>query len=281
MPSLNPLSADQLAFFSDNGFLVMDFKLENGLIEAIVDKLDPLYPASYRVNPERPERMPDAWKKVDEVRQLAVQPSIMAALRQIWGREPEPFQTLNFPVGTRQMTHSDTIHFNSSPAGFLAGVWVALEDIDEENGPLIYFPRSHKLPELTMQDLGLGTGREFYPAYEKAIERFIDENSLEPRLGAVRKGEAIIWHGNLLHGGHVQQDLSRSRHSQVTHYYFEDCEYYVPMESEPDNAIRKYPDWITEFPWTPWRLESFRVRLLGRFRSVLPRRSLPAQPKQN
>ena len=32
------------------------------------------------------------------------------------------------------------------PEGFMCGVWVALEDMDMENGPLVYYPGSHKLP---------------------------------------------------------------------------------------------------------------------------------------
>ena len=50
----------------------------------------------------------------------------------LYGREPFPFQTLNFPYGSRQHYHSDAVHFNSLPKGFMCGVWVALEDIHED-----------------------------------------------------------------------------------------------------------------------------------------------------
>ncbi len=43
----------------------------------------------------------------------------------------------------------------------------------------------------------------------------------------------MIWLANLLHGGSQQKDLNRTRWSQVTHYYFEDCAYYTPMHSNP------------------------------------------------
>ena len=32
------------------------------------------------------------------------------------------------------------------PEGFMCGVWVALEDMDMDNGPLVYYPGSHQLP---------------------------------------------------------------------------------------------------------------------------------------
>lgn len=38
---------------------------------------------------------------------------------------------------------------------------------------------------------------------------------------------------NLLHERMAFSDKSRSRFSQVTHYYFENCMYYVPMNSVP------------------------------------------------
>ena len=57
-----------------------------------------------------------------------------------------------------------------------------------------------------------------------------------------RKGQALIWAANLLHGGSPQHDPRRTRWSQVTHYYFEDCLYYTPSYSDEalgDLAIRR------------------------------------------
>jgi hypothetical protein len=48
-----------------------------------------------------------------------------------------------------------------------------------------------------------------------------------------RRGQAIIWAANLLHGGDRMRDLNRTRWSQVTHYNFERCSYYAPLGSDP------------------------------------------------
>ena len=48
-----------------------------------------------------------------------------------------------------------------------------------------------------------------------------------------KKGQALIWAANLLHGGAAQTNLKRTRYSQVTHYYFDNCCYYTPMSSVP------------------------------------------------
>ena len=53
----------------------------------------------------------------------------------------------------------------------------------------------------------------------------------------IKKGQAIIWASNLLHGGEKILRPGASRHSQVTHYFFDDCVYYSPRLS--DVAINK------------------------------------------
>lgn len=240
------LSPEQEAEFHANGFLVVDFELDDALLERIKEKVYPFYPEEFRNNPTLGARVQDAWLQVDEVRQLAVHDKVLRALSQLYGRQALAFQTLNFPVGTSQLAHSDTIHFNTMPSGFMAGVWVALEDTDENNGPLIYYPGSHKLPEYTMQDFGLGTGYDFYKDYERAVQQVIGEHNLQPEYGCIRKGEALIWHANLLHGGAPRKDLARSRHSQVTHYFFEGCKYYTPMLSREGETHYRDPVWIPD-----------------------------------
>src|SRR5262245_27168858 len=91
-------------------------------------------------------RVQDAWKISAEVRRLAVNARVQALLSRLYGRRAFPFQTLNFPVGTQQHYHTDSVHFSSVPERFMCGVWVALEDISEDSGPLVYYPGSHRLP---------------------------------------------------------------------------------------------------------------------------------------
>ena len=251
------LTDAQVTSFNENGYLVVDFGIDEELIDSIVRAVAPYY-ASTALRPNKGGRVQDLWKHVGAVQTLARLPQILVALKQIWGRRAKPFQTLNFPVGTGQTVHADTIHFNSHPRGYLAGVWVAFEDMDTDNGPLVYYPGSHRLPELDIEKaIRLAPGLEGQTAYVHATRRIIQEFGLEMRLGLVRKGQAIIWHGNLLHGGHVQHDPSRSRNSQVTHYFFRGCRYYTPLHDR-----RRYPDWITDHPWNPLRPAAMRARAM-------------------
>ena len=164
---------------------------------------------------------------------------MLQLLSELYGREAFRFQTLNFPVGTQQHFHSDSVHFSSCPERFMAGVWVALEDIDSENGPLVYYPGSHTLPVFTNEHIWRnpewGSEQPYtqYPFYMKAGEAIVESLDLKPLHFHAKKGQALIWAANLLHGGSAQTDLKRTRHSQVTHYYFKSCSYYTPLGSVP------------------------------------------------
>jgi len=244
-------SRAQVRSFHDRGFLVFDPGIKPADIATIIARTCELY-----APPEPGMKGQGAFSHgtrltdigIAAVKRVATAPRVLSGLKQLFGRTALPFQTLNFPTGTEQMAHSDTIHFNSMPSGYMAGVWVALEDIDEDNGPLVYYPGSHNLPEYRMQDFGLRSSYDDYCLYEQAIDRLIKKYDLQPEYGLVRKGQAIIWHANLLHGGSAQRDKARSRHSQVTHYFFEGCRYYTPMNSTPEAPDFRKPDWIMRHP---------------------------------
>ncbi len=266
---LNCLTKNQVDQFHEDGYLIADFNIEPELLDKIVREVYPYYGSEFLANPTFPVRIQDIWRHVDAVRELALRDNILAALEQLIGRKPLPFQTLNFPIGTTQLAHSDTIHFNSIPPGYMVGVWVALENITEENGPLVYYKKSHLEREYNMQDLGLDAGKENYHDYELAIQKLIEKRNFEPVLGLLKKGEAIIWHANLLHGGSQQKDVSLSRHSQVTHYYFENCEYYSPIRSTSEKKEFRNPEWITSQPVST--LRKFYNNVINKFRLMKQR----------
>ncbi|MGH9807900.1 MAG: phytanoyl-CoA dioxygenase family protein, partial [Terriglobia bacterium] len=151
-------------------------------------------------------------------------------------RKAWPFQTLNFPVGTQQHYHSDSVHFSSIPERFMCGVWVALEDVSEGAGPLEYYPGSHKWPIVYNDQIGVrASGSRRHPsqdAYHQLWEALVEKTGIAPQYFSPRKGDALIWAANLLHGGSRQRDPNATRWSQVTHYFFENCCYITPMASD-------------------------------------------------
>lgn len=203
-------------------------------------------------------RLQDQWREEPAVRRLATNATILELLARLYGRRAFPFQTLSFPVGTQQQFHSDSVHFSSIPERFMCGVWVALEDVTEDAGPLVYYPGSHRWPIYTNEHVGrcaaeiphTTTQAEFEPLWEALVE----ESGLEPARFLAKKGQALIWAANLFHGGLPQTDASLTRWSQVTHYFFEDCVYYTPMLSDPiyGSVDFRHPiDVATELPVPP------------------------------
>ncbi|TNE66950.1 MAG: phytanoyl-CoA dioxygenase [Alphaproteobacteria bacterium] len=255
-------SKRQVRSFHENGYLIFDPGFKASVLDEVIEQLTPLYgPSLNRADGLQfghGTRVQDAHHRARAARRVATAPRIMRGLEQLFGRKAHAFQVLNFPIGTEQKAHSDTIHFNSMPSGYMVGVWVALEDIDADNGPLVYYPGSHKLPEYRMQDFGLRPSYDDYGQYEQAIERLIGKYDLKPEYGQIKKGQAIIWHANLLHGGSRQKDKTRTRHSQVTHYFFEGCRYFTPMNSTPFVPAFRDPNWIKPIPT---RLDKWKRKL--------------------
>jgi hypothetical protein len=239
-----PLTEDErrvaLALHHD-GYAVIDFAdpAFDARVERIIAKLSKSVDwAHWRANCAYGGsiRFPNGWQDDPDIRAIACNERLISLLSLLYGRRAIPFQTLNFPVGTQQHCHSDSVHFSTVPERFMCGVWVAMEDIDADNGPLIYYPGSHKWPTYANEHIGhLVTEQSSYgqPTFEPLWRALVETQGLPVERFFAKKGQALIWAANLLHGGDRHNSLERTRWSQVTHYYFEDCAYYTPLASLP------------------------------------------------
>lgn len=108
----------------------------------------------------------------------------------------------------------------------MCGVWCALEDISSEKGPLIFYPKSHKEKYIiSLEQFG---SMENYTKYIKttATQKY-------NRVSAnIKKGSIVIWHSNLIHGGHPHRDEKLTRKSMVTHYFFKSAPYILSPYDE-------------------------------------------------
>jgi ectoine hydroxylase-related dioxygenase (phytanoyl-CoA dioxygenase family) len=224
----------------DNGYAILDWPLERfgEQIEGIKRDFRNRYDwDAWRTGTLPSLRIADAWQDDPRVRSIATDPKILEMLSAIYGRQAFPFQTLNFAVGTQQAGHSDHAHFNSIPDRFMCGVWIAFEDVDEKNGPLFYYPGSHRWPSFQNEHLGVSYKeiREGFPAYSRYVqlwEALAAHEGLKKEIFKAKKGQALLWTSNIVHGGSKQLDLSRTRWSQVTHYLFHGCAYTTPVAND-------------------------------------------------
>jgi ectoine hydroxylase-related dioxygenase (phytanoyl-CoA dioxygenase family) len=220
----------------EKGYAVIEKAIDTDLIDKLVDSIKHKYPDKAGVEPTR---YLDMWTENEHVKTVALQKDILDFLKFLYEREPIPFQTLNFKYGTQQCLHSDLIHFSTLPRRYMCGIWVAFEDLDANNGPLLYCEGSHKLPDFNYHQLGIpftGQNYDYYNMYEEFVKELVKAKKLEPKELHIKKGDVMIWSAALLHGGKAILGEGRTRWSQVTHVYFDDCCYYTPMWSEESSG---------------------------------------------
>jgi len=215
----HPAYADAIQSLRTDGYAI----LETGLSDAVLDAAR-TYTADAVI---KQGRIADGWTRSDAIFNIATHAPILHLLSTLYGRRAFPFQTLNFEFGSQQSAHADSYHFNAKPEGFMCGVWVALEDVSADAGPVYYYPGSHRLASTSRTDL---PGERTYRDYEHHMVDLLDENGFEPQLAVLKKGQALIWAANLVHGGAQRKNPALTRYSQVTHYYFEGCAYFTPLQ---------------------------------------------------
>ncbi len=221
----------QARFYHENGYLIVKNAITAEMADKAVSSIGSKFPDQMNQDPLRQQ---DLWMENEIIKEIAIYPKVLDMLKYLYGRESIPFQTLNFKYGTQQRAHSDSIHFSCLPARFMCGVWVALEPTSSQNGPLFYYPKSHKLPEYNYYDIGIKAhdNSKHYSEYETFIETLMGNYGIQKEELYIEKGDALIWSSNIIHGGTPIKTDGLTRWSQVTHYYFDDCVYYTPMHSD-------------------------------------------------
>lgn len=145
----------------------------------------------------------------------------------LFEKEAVVYSSLYYESGSQQDIHRDTPYFWTEPGWRYLGVWTAFEDTDHTNGALMVIRGGHLLPEpdrRAIRDRFFPQGQGFDPmsmdtwlAYQEAVQEACARAGLSTELVPVRKGDAIIWHPSLPHGGAPITDPRRTRHSLVMH----------------------------------------------------------------
>jgi ectoine hydroxylase len=221
----------------DKGYMILENFLSEKTVNDINQNIDELVKTK-ELDFKYGNKLMFAFKKSAIIDKVINQRSTIQILDFILGKEVIPFQTINFIRGSEQRAHSDSLHMTTYPLGYLIAVWIALEDVNEENGPLFYYPGSHKLPYLLNEDYDHGgnffrIGDKAYKKYEDKIESVIQKEKLEKIPFYAKKGDAFIWHANLLHGGSPILKQDSTRKSMVIHYYAKDVIKYHELAQRP------------------------------------------------
>jgi ectoine hydroxylase-related dioxygenase (phytanoyl-CoA dioxygenase family) len=103
---------------------------------------------------------------------------------------------------------------------------------------LVFYPGSHRLAYVFSKDVGISETefqregyRSYQEKYEPYIESLIASNRIEPEYFHARKGDVLIWHANLLHGGSPWRNMQLSRKAVVCHFFVKGAFVYHDLAS--------------------------------------------------
>lgn len=154
-------------------------------------------------------------------KRMATVPAIATFLEAIFTQPVALYQSLIFRYSSQQEIHQDFPWVRSSFPSHLAASWIPLEDVDPDSGPLFYYPGSHKMPKFNFGSGILYTRGESLKTpddFSKYLQKTCEENGLEKAVLLLKKGDALIWHAALAHGGSLINDKKKTRKSLVCHY---------------------------------------------------------------
>jgi phytanoyl-CoA hydroxylase len=243
--------AEKLKDWEQNGYTVLEQIIPSEMIDNFWNDFQELvhHPEKYdlSVRIDLDEFLPDQQRNIKEFpreallgkfvkindfhnstvagKKLMTHPSIVAFLEAIFNQQVVVMQSLIFMYGSQQPTHQDFPWVTAKNPSHLAAAWIALEDIKIDSGPLYYYIGSHKMPKFDF-----GTGILFRGDSTKSPLEFADyldktctELQYPRETLLIKKGDVLIWHAALAHGGSVITNPEQTRKSFVCHYSTEEA----------------------------------------------------------
>ncbi|MBG6290920.1 phytanoyl-CoA dioxygenase family protein [Pseudomonas nitroreducens] len=174
-------------------------------------------------------RMVNMHLRLPEFSDLFSSNKALSVVDRLFDEPATLYTSLFFEIGSAQNCHRDTPYFWTNPGYSYFGVWLALEDVNEDNGALVVIPGSHKVMDdpKFLEEVGKidcdadGVPKAHSPmlwnTYQSAVHKRCMELGLKETPISVKKGDTIIWHPQLMHGGYKIANTTRSRKSFVMH----------------------------------------------------------------
>jgi len=234
---------------NNDGFTIIRNGIDVELVNKVIDDFD--HWSSFEKNgflKFNKDRVTNFHVYSENTKNLATNKFVNNILKTLFNKEQVIYSSLFFREGTSQHYHRDTPHFYTNPIDQYYGVWYALEDTHVNAGPLKYYIGSHKLAVPSGHDtcnkivptykntnlVDIDSGYKCIIEYNKVIEDLCKEQKLlcvdqNNYINKINKGDIIIWHPKLLHGGSDIIDPHLTRYSMVTHN--------VPINTQVFNAL--------------------------------------------
>lgn len=238
--------AEKLAFWRDNGYVILGKAIDTNWLDQLWSEVEELVEhhekyqtqvridlPEYQANPILPVKdVPKAvlngpYIKFNDFhdnsvigKKILLHKNIVTFLEAVFGEKVIAMQSLLFKYGSQQATHQDFAYVVSEIPSHLAAAWIALEDVQIDAGPLSYYPGSHKIAKFNFGN-GIFFNNEstLNPGdFAKYLDATCQKAGMERKTLLIKKGEVLIWHAALAHGGEAIRNRALTRKSYVCHY---------------------------------------------------------------
>jgi ectoine hydroxylase-related dioxygenase (phytanoyl-CoA dioxygenase family) len=200
------LTDKQISDFETNGFLVLEKFIKPELIDV------------HMSNPKRNHSEKVDHKVDGSVLNILCGDEIQEVLEQL-DYAVALHSAVTYETSSEKPWHQDVVLTSKFGGAQYVGVWVACEDITEDSGPFQLIAGSHKweidyknVYDLPEEELAVGS--------QKRIELEVEKRKLDSGVFKfhAKKGDIIIWHGQLFHSGGTPGNVNATRKSLTGHY---------------------------------------------------------------
>ena len=178
-----------------------------------------------RSNAHRPGGWPDCTPYMRHPEILDLCAPLAPVLEELLGEPAAMHLNLTGWVSTERDWHQDSYLNEPEVGDCYAAAWIALGHIHPDSGPFQYVPGSHRWPQVTRELIGqyVDLLDPSWPKHSEDVlsplfEAEIQAREAVPVTHLPDRGDALIWHGRLLHRGSKAQVRGSYRPAFIAHF---------------------------------------------------------------
>ena len=231
------LTPEQKAQYDREGYTILKSVFSKAECEEFVEHMMALHSGEKTLEGFTP-REPDDWGRTNnqhwydpKALALLIDSRLRQPLEDCFEADVEGIQTMYFYKGSEGRRHQD-----QCPLPGCMSAWLPLVDVNEDNGTIYIQPGSHKGELVTYWETLDENGKMDYEYRHAKTERIFEENN-RPEISIIaNQGDAVLFHGGLIHRGGPIKQPGALRHVMANHY--------IPYQ-------------FTDWPHTSWPRISF------------------------